>query len=103
MEEEKTPCETEVMKYCCQLSAVFSEFNKVLFGGFSSGVMLVQFIECGGLSSIKDIIHWLVKYIYELERDPRPKSLNQCKNIQLLWSHLIDFFVQLFEGKYLEN
>jgi hypothetical protein len=50
-----------------------------------------------------DIIIWLVKYIYERENEPGLKSLHQCKNIQLLWSHLIDFFIQLIEAKYLDQ
>ena len=73
---DEPPSETEVMKYCCQFSAVFSEFNKVLFGSYSFGVMLIQFINRGGLQCIKEIIFWIVKYQYHLERDPKPKSLN---------------------------
>ena len=90
------------MKYCCQFSAIFSEFNKFLFGNFSFGAMLIEFIERGGIECVKEIIMWILKYIYEEERKPQPKSMNLCRNIQLLWSHLIDFFVQLLEGKYLE-
>lgn len=74
----------------------------MLFGSYSFGVMLMQFIQRGGLNCVKEIIIWLIRYIYYLEKEPGLKSLNQCKNIQLLWSHLIDFFVQLFEGKYLD-
>jgi hypothetical protein len=36
--------ETDMMRICCQFSAVFSEFNKVLFGSFSMGVMLIEFL-----------------------------------------------------------
>ena len=64
------------MKYCCQFSAVFSEFNKVLFGNYSFGVLLLEFINKGGLECIKEIILWIVQYIFVLERTPQPKSLN---------------------------
>ena len=102
-DDDNLPEETEVMKYCCQFSAVFSEFNKVLFGAWSYGVLFIEFFEKGGLDCIKEMILWLVRYLYKLEKNGQPKSLNQCKNIQLLWSHLIDFFVQLFEGKYIDT
>ena len=68
--------ETEVMKYCCQFSAIFSEFSKVLFGKLAFGPMLLEFINLGGLESVFDIIRWLVKYLYELEHNGKPKSLN---------------------------
>jgi hypothetical protein len=35
----------KTMRFFCQTSAVFSEFNRVLFGSFSSGVLLIEFIE----------------------------------------------------------
>lgn len=37
--------ETDVMRVCCQFSAVFSEFNKVLFGNFSTGALLIEFLQ----------------------------------------------------------
>lgn len=52
------------MRYFCQISAVFAEFNRVLFGNFSSGVLFIEFIERGGLECIKDIVRWLVMYLY---------------------------------------
>jgi hypothetical protein len=36
------------MKYCCQFSAVFAEFNKVLFGNWAFGTMQVEFFDKGG-------------------------------------------------------
>jgi hypothetical protein len=65
----------KAMRYFCQTSAVFSEFNRVLFGSFSSGVLFIEFIEKGGLECIKDIVRWLVKYLYEMEQDEKPKNL----------------------------
>lgn len=91
------------MRYCCQLSGVLSEFNKVLFGLYSSGTTLIEFLQRGGLESTKKIILWLAKYLYRVEKDKRPISLMQCKNIQLLWSHIIDFYIQLVEGRYLDQ
>jgi len=58
-----------VMRYYCQLSATFSEFNKVLFGTYSNGVMMIEFLERGGLECIKEIIIWMIKYIWNLERN----------------------------------
>ena len=57
----------KAMRYFCQISAVFSEFNRVLFGPFSSGVLFIEFIEKGGFECIKDIVRWLVRYLYEME------------------------------------
>ena len=57
----------KTMRYFCQTSAVFSEFNRVLFGSFSSVVLLIEFIENQGFECIKDIVRWFVKYLYELE------------------------------------
>jgi hypothetical protein len=90
------------MRFFCQTSAVFSEFNRVLFGSFSSGVLLIEFIENKGFECIKEIVRWFVKYLYDLEKDTSPKNLYQFKNFQLLFSHIIDFFVQLIEGRYLD-
>jgi hypothetical protein len=56
-----------VMRYYCQLSATFAEFNKVLFGNYSNGIMMVEFIERGGLDCIKEIVVWMIKYIQNLE------------------------------------
>lgn len=95
--------DTDVMRVCCQFSAVFSEFNKVLFGNFSTGVLLIEFLQQGGLKTVEQIILWLVEYVYRQEMRPEKKSLNQCKNIQLLWSHIIDFFIQLVDAKYLDQ
>ena len=93
----------KTMRYFCQTSAVFAEFNRVLFGNFSSGVLFIEFIEKGGLECIKDIVRWLIRYLYEMEQDEKPKNLYQFKNFQLLFSHIIDFFVQLIEGRYLDQ
>ena len=32
-----------------------------------------------------------------------PVSIHLCRNVQLLWSHIIDFYVQLMDAKYLDN
>lgn len=50
--------EVSVMKYCCQLSAVFQEFNKILLGGYSHGALLLTFIEEGGIEAVKNLIVW---------------------------------------------
>lgn len=59
----------KTMRYFCQTSAVFSEFNRVLFGSFSSGVLFIEFIERGGFECIKDIVRWLIRYLFEMEQD----------------------------------
>jgi hypothetical protein len=43
--------------------------------------MFIEFVNRGGIQLIKDLILWLVKYLYHLEHNKRPKSLNLCKNI----------------------
>lgn len=53
---ETLPDETEVMRFCCQFSAVFSECSKVLFGSATLGPLLIEFFDRGGLKSVKVII-----------------------------------------------
>jgi hypothetical protein len=76
MIEDSREFEITAMRYYCQLSAVFSEFNKVLFGNYTSGILMIEFFEKGGLDCIFDIIRWIVKYLYMLEKNGKPKSLN---------------------------
>jgi|LauGreDrversion4_2_1035121.scaffolds.fasta_scaffold02673_14 hypothetical protein len=91
------------MRCCCQFSAVLSEFNKVLFGTWSSGALFQEFFNRGGFEAVKEMVLWLVEYLYAIEKDQESKSLILCKNVQLLWSHIVDFFVQLFETKYIDS
>jgi hypothetical protein len=55
------------MRFFCQMSAVFAEFNRVLFGNFTSGVLLIEFFERGGLDCVKDLVLWVVKHLFKIE------------------------------------
>ena len=60
--------EVEVMKYCCQFSAVFSELSKVLFQSISAPSLLLSFIHENGLSYVEKLVLYLVKYIYRVQK-----------------------------------
>jgi len=52
----------EIMKYCCQFSAIFGEFNKVLFEKVAHGTMLIAFVNNGGLTSVQNLIKWILRF-----------------------------------------
>jgi len=78
---ETLPDETDVMRFCAQFSAVFSESSKVLFGSATLGPLLIEFFDRGGLKSVKVMITWLVRYLNLLESQSPRKSITLCKNI----------------------
>ncbi|CDW84627.1 ubiquitin hect domain family protein [Stylonychia lemnae] len=94
--------ELEVMKYCCQYSAIFGVFNKIIFHNSSFGSMFLSFVYNDGLEQVKNLVLYLIDYQYKLHKQQKPFMLKLSRSIQLLWSHLVDFYIQLIEAKYLD-
>ena len=91
------------MKYCCQFSAIFSEFNKVVLENYATGSMFLSFYNHGGFTHVKNVVLWILKFNYNLQRRNAPFSVELCKNTQLLWSHIMDFYGLLIEARYLDQ
>jgi hypothetical protein len=81
------------MRICCQLSAIIGEFNKIIFpSNYSNGFLMEGFIDNLGLSYMEMLVKWMVQTTYLMEIEKIAKSVEVCRHIQLLWSHIIDFY-----------
>lgn len=65
--------------------------------------MLVEFIKNKGLDYVEYLVRWIIKAVDMFETKYDKKRIDLCKHIQLLWSHIIDFYFSLTEGAYLDH
>ena len=75
------PSPLEIMKYCCQFSAIFGEFNKVLFDKTAHGSMFIGFVNRGGLTHVQNLVRWILQSQYQLEAEKAQLSLVLCRHI----------------------
>lgn len=95
--------EEYVMSLCCQHSSILGEFNKILFSNLSTGHLLIEFIENDGITYVDELTRWIIETVDYFERTYPYKRIEFCKHIQLLWSHVIDFYYQFVEGQFLDQ
>ena len=94
------------MEICCKYSAHISDLTSLLLGKSSHAYMVLMFLseeKNRALTNLFSFFKWFLKLTEHVENNFEKKSIELCKHISLIYSHITDFFWVLTDGSYLHS